>query len=82
MKSNSQLPSDVLLKQIQRTPKFAMPTILLGTALMAGTVATWYFALQGILPLWVGCLINGVLAYGMFSVAHDGSHRATPAFPG
>ena len=81
MKSNSQLPSDVLLKQIQRTPKFAMPTILLGTALMAGTFATWYFALQGILPLWVGCLINGVLAYGMFSVAHDGSHRAISCIP-
>jgi len=43
---------------------------------MLGIVATWYFALAGILPMWAGCAINGVLAYGMFSIAHDGTHRA------
>ena len=37
---------------------------------------TWYYALQGALPMWTGCLINGFFAYGMFSVAHDGLHRA------
>jgi len=37
---------------------------------------TGYYALQGALPMWTGCLINGFFAYGMFSVAHDGLHRA------
>jgi len=75
MASSDQLASDELLKQILRSPALAMPTILLCAALMAGIFSTWYYALQDLLPLWVGCIINGVLAYGMFSIAHDGTHR-------
>jgi len=67
--------SDQLFKQILRSPKIAMPTVVLGTVLIVANVATWYFALQGLIPLWVGCIINGVLSYGMFSVAHEGLHR-------
>ncbi len=26
--------------------------------------------------MWLGCVINGVLSYGMFSIIHDASHRA------
>ena len=76
MNGKSQLASEALFKQIMSAPKIAIPTVLLGLGLMAGIVATWYYTLQGALPMWAGCLINGVLAYGMFSVAHEGTHRA------
>jgi fatty acid desaturase len=49
---------------------------MLGIGLLVGMGTTWYYALQGALPMWTGCLINGFFAYGMFSVAHDGLHRA------
>ena len=68
--------SDALFKQFQRAPLIAMPTLVLCIVLMLGIVGTWYYALAGILPMWAGCVINGVLAYGMFSIAHDGTHRA------
>jgi len=69
-------PSEVLFKQMLRSPKIAMPTVLMGIAVLIGIGATWYYALQGILPLWAGCLINGFFAYCMFSLAHEGLHRA------
>jgi len=77
MSSTRQLSKDALFKQMLQAPTFAMPTILMSVGLLAAIVATWYFALQGVLPIWAGCLINGVLGYGMFSVAHDALHRAT-----
>ena len=73
---NETTASDALLKETLRSPKIAMPTVLLGIGLLAATAITWYYALLGILPIGVGCVINGVLAYGLFSVAHDGTHRA------
>ncbi len=76
MATTTNVSSEALFKQILRAPKVAMPTMLLGVGLLTGIVATWYFALQGVLPLWQGCIINGVLAYWIFSVAHDGIHRA------
>ena len=73
---NATTASDALLKETLRSPKIAMPTVLLGIGLLAATAITWYYALLDILPIGVGCVINGVLAYGLFSVAHDGTHRA------
>ena len=76
MNSNRPLSSEALLKQMVKSPKIAMPTLMLGIGLLVGMGTTWYYALQGALPMWTGCLINGFFAYGMFSVAHDGLHRA------
>jgi len=76
MHADRPLSSDALFKRILLAPTLAMPTLLLAIGLMLGILATWYYALQGVLPMWAGCLINGVLAYGMFSIAHDGTHRA------
>ena len=76
MNAENQSPSEALFSQILTSPKIAVPTLLLGIGLISGMTASWYYALQGVLPMWAGCVINGVLAYGMFSLAHEGLHRA------
>ena len=81
MSAHSQLSSDALFKQMLQSPTLAMPTVLLCFGLLAGIGATWHFALAGALPMWAGCVINGFLAYGMFSIAHDGLHRAISSVP-
>ena len=81
MSAHSHLSSDALFKQMLQSPTLAMPTVLLCFGLLAGIGATWHFALAGALPMWAGCVINGFLAYGMFSIAHDGLHRAISSVP-
>ena len=54
---------------------FAWPTIILFAALVAGysTVAT--LGVNGSLPLWVCMLINGVIAYGFYTIHHEANHK-------
>ena len=65
-----------LFRSYKASPTLAVPTTVLFLAVIGGISATWYNALNGNLPLWAGCLINGFLSYGLFSIIHDSSHRA------
>lgn len=69
-------PSDALLREYMRAPVLAVPTVVLFVAMMSGIAATWYHALTGHIALWQGAIVNGLLSYGLFSVIHDGAHRA------
>lgn len=65
-----------LLNGYKDSPALAIPTTLLCVAVSAVLVWSWSAALTGAIPLWLGCLINGLCSYGMFSIIHDASHRA------
>ena len=73
---DARLAQRELFRSYKAAPTLAVPTVLLFLAVIAGISTTWYNALNGNLSLWVGCLINGVLSYGLFSIIHDSSHRA------
>jgi len=69
-------PSEELFRSMLRAPTIAIPAVALLIGLLTALGFSWYWALEGSLPMWAACLINGVLAYGMFTLAHDGIHRA------
>lgn len=76
------LPSkDSYFQALQQAPALAWPTV----ALFALAVAIIAFAgqrtLTGAWPLWTATLANGFAMYTLFSVAHDGSHRAISRYP-
>ncbi len=61
---------------LQEAPALAWPTMAL-FALSVGIIAVASrMTLSGAWPLWVATLANGIAMYTLFSVAHDGSHRA------
>jgi fatty acid desaturase len=76
------LPSkEKYFRSLLMAPKVAWPTVfvfLLAAGLM---VTTWTMCLMDRWPLWVGMLTNGFSVYLLFSVAHDGVHRALSRYP-
>lgn len=64
------------LKPLLRSPTIAWPTVGLLVASL-GLIA-WSCArvLTGHMEHWVAMLVNGFAIYLLFSVAHDGAHRA------
>ena len=66
----------VILDGYKKSPVLAVPTTLICIAMMAVIIGSWAAALDGSLPMWLACIINGLASYGMFSVIHDASHRA------
>ena len=79
--ATSTTPSEELFRSLQRTPVIAIPSLVLLIGLSFALATSWYFALSGSLPLWVATIINGVLGYGMFTLAHDGTHRTLSRIP-
>ena len=69
-------PSEELFRSMLRAPRVSIPALALLIGLLAALGMSWFFALAGVLPLWAACIINGVVGYGMFTIAHDGTHRA------
>ena len=61
---------------LRKKPLVAWPTVLLLLASQITIGLVWYFALTGTLALWVGCLINIVAYYSIFTPAHDSMHRS------
>lgn len=63
-------------KQLTTAPTLAWPTALLWLALTLTYVGVylWFGSGQG--PLWIGTLLNTVIGYVAFSVAHDSIHRS------
>jgi len=76
MNSKANLASESYFSSLRKAPAVAIPTVGLFIFVMTGIGATWYFALNGALPMWAGAIINGLLTYGLFSVIHDASHHS------
>ena len=59
-----------------RAPALALPTLGLFALSLALIALGCTMTLTGKWPLWAATLVNGFAMYTLFSVAHDGSHRA------
>lgn len=64
------------LKRLTHTHGIAWPTVALWALLTLTYAAVYSTAALGWLPLWVGLILNTLVGYVAFSVAHDGIHRA------
>jgi len=69
------------LAKLRKKPLLALPTMTLVVMTQITIVSVWYFALQGVLPLWAGCLFNIVAYYVQFTPFHDASHNAVSRIP-
>jgi beta-carotene hydroxylase len=59
----------------------AWPTMFLFAVSLAIIAVACTMTLSGKWPLWLATLANGFAMYTLFSVAHDGSHRAISKYP-
>lgn len=76
------LPSkDQLFRSLLQPPTIAWPTMGLFALSIAIIAVASTMTLTGQWPLWVASLANGFAMYTLFSVAHDGSHRAISKYP-
>ena len=74
MRSKAVLTKDEYFRELSDTPKISWPAIglfVLGYGMFfSSTIA----ALDGRLPMWVACLINGFSLYVLFSPMHESLH--------
>jgi beta-carotene hydroxylase len=64
------------LKALTATPLIAWPAVIVYCLLMSATLGCSALALSGAIPLWVAMVVNGLAGYWVFTVGHDGVHRA------
>ena len=66
---------------LMQRPALAFPTVFLFLLSLTIIGAASWMTLTGRWPLWTASLANGFAMYTLFSVAHDGSHRAISKSP-
>lgn len=66
----------VQFKALTTPPQWAWPTILLMVVGWLVIIMSDVLGVQGLWPLWVCALVNGIAGYLMFSAIHDSIHRA------
>jgi len=64
------------LKTLTMPPAIAWPTVLTWLVMTGVYVASIVLAVNGVIPLWTGLLINGTIGYLTFTVVHDSLHRS------
>lgn len=69
-------PAPASLKALTQAPPLALPTAAIFVCAVAVIASSDLLALCGVLPLWLGCILNGLAGYSMFSVVHDSIHRS------
>jgi fatty acid desaturase len=70
-------PSAAELAAVRRhTGDVGWPTIVLGAVLAAIQVGVIVAGARGSVSLWLGCLVNSVVAYAFYTVHHDATHKA------
>ena len=80
--SSGVLPSKAdYFRSLLQAPAIALPTVALFLVAIGVIALAWSMTLSGLWPLWVGTLANGISMYMLFSVAHDGAHRAISKYP-
>lgn len=57
------------------TGNFAWPTIILFGVLVASYTTTAVVGVNGLLPMWLCTLINGVIAYSFYTIHHEANHK-------
>jgi fatty acid desaturase len=65
-----------LFQQLTRAPKVAWVTVGLCATLVVVTLTIDTLAVRGVMPLWMGLILNSVVGYLAFSVVHDAIHRS------
>lgn len=55
--------------------KFAWPTVLLAFALTLLYGGIYWAALVGQIPMWLGMLLNGVVAFWFYTIHHEANHE-------
>lgn len=63
-------------KQLKKKPVIAWPTVALQLSAQVTIISSWYFCLFHSMPLWVGCIVNIIAYYALFTPAHDAMHRS------
>lgn len=64
------------LKKLTSPPRLSLPTVAMCAILVVVYVLIYTFGFAGVLPLWIGMLVNALVGYLAFSVAHDSIHRS------
>lgn len=63
-------------KSLTSAPAIAWPTVALWALVIGVYTGSDVLAVLGLIPLWLGALVNSVIGYLAFSVVHDSIHRA------
>ena len=74
--STSSMDDEELFKSLKKKPLIAVPTVSLLIVCDATIAVVWYLALTDQISLWLGCLINTIAMYYLFSPMHDAMHQA------
>ncbi|SEQ13718.1 Fatty acid desaturase [Solimonas aquatica] len=64
------------LQLLTRAPAYAWPTLMLWAFVMISLSTSYVLGFAGLMPLWLGAVINSLLGYIGFTLAHDCIHRA------
>ncbi|OUS29956.1 hypothetical protein A9Q99_07815 [Gammaproteobacteria bacterium 45_16_T64] len=63
-------------KALKKKPLIAWPTVLLQFSAQATIIGTWILCLSGDLSIWLGCLVNVLAYYVLFTPAHEAMHNS------
>lgn len=63
-------------QRLTSAPKLAMVTTSLCVLLVITFSLSYGLSIAGVLPLWIGLIVNTLVGYVAFSVGHDSIHRA------
>lgn len=63
-------------RRLRARPMYAWPTIILMLACLGTVYASWALVLMDVVPVWMGCVMNCVAMYYLFSPIHDAIHRS------
>lgn len=70
-----------MLATLRKPPLVSWPAVILMVVGLGGTALTWTLCLKGIWSLPMGAVINGLMAYLLFTPSHDAMHRSVSRLP-
>lgn len=65
-----------LFRKLTKAPAYAWPTLMMAGAEIGLLASMYVLGGLGVVPLWLGMVLNMIAAYLSFSVIHDAIHRA------
>lgn len=63
-------------QRLTRAPALAWVTVSLCAMLVLTFATSYWLSIVGVIPLWVGTIVNSLVGYVAFSVGHDSIHRS------
>ncbi len=63
-------------KALTTASAVSWPIVVLWLVLMSSFISVYVLGFTGLLPLWLGAIINSVVGYVAFSIVHDAIHRS------